>query len=47
MSPPHFSLSVLYFGGFKNKSDFCYVLCKDFFMLDVTHIKVDVQSLVW
>jgi len=43
MSPPHFSLRICIWGGFKTKCGVCHVLCELFFMLDVTHSHVDVE----
>ena len=39
-----FSLRICIWGGFKTKCDVCRVLCEDFFMLDVTHSHVDVET---
>jgi len=30
--------------GFKKKSDVCYVLCEELFMLDVTHSQVEFET---
>ena len=42
--PPHFSLKVCIWRGFKTKCDVCHVLCEEFFMLDTTHTHVDVGT---
>ena len=42
--PPLFSLRVCVWRGFKTKCDVCHVLCDEFFMLDVTHCLVDVET---
>ena len=42
--PPLFSLRVCIWRGFKTKCDVCHVLCEAFFMLDVTHSHVDVET---
>ena len=44
MSPPLFSLRVCIRRGFETKRDVCHVLCEDFFMLDVAHSHVDVET---
>jgi len=44
MSPPHFSLRVCIWRGFKIKCDVYHVLCEKFFMLDVTHSNADVET---
>jgi len=44
MSPPLFSLRVCISRGFKTKCDVCHVLREKFFMLDVTHSHVDVET---
>ena len=44
MSPPLFSLRVCIWRDFKTKYDVCHVLCEEFFMLDVTHSNVDVET---
>jgi len=41
---PHFSLRVCSWRGFTSKCDVCHVLCEEFFMLDVTHSHVDVET---
>jgi len=42
---PHFFLfRFCIWRGFKNKSDICYVLCEELYMLDVTHGRVDVYK---
>jgi len=46
MSPSLFSLRVCIWRDFKTKYDVCHVLCEEFFMLDVTHSNVDVET-VW
>jgi len=43
-APPLFSLRVCIWRGFKTKYDVCHVLCQKFFMLDVTHSNVDVET---
>jgi len=42
--PPLFSLRVCIWRDFKTKYDVCHVLCEEFFMLDVTHSNVDVET---
>jgi len=42
--PPHFSLRFCIWRGFKTKSDVYHVLYEEFFMLDVTHSHVDVET---
>ena len=42
--PPHFSLRVCIWRGFKTKCDVCHVSCEEFFMLGVTHSHVDVDT---
>jgi len=42
--PPLFSLRVCIWRYFNTKYDVCHVLCEEFFMLDVTHSDVDVQT---
>ena len=42
--PPLFSLKVCIWRGFKTKCDVCHVLCEHFFMLDVAHSNVDVET---
>ena len=42
--PPLFSLSVCIWRGFKTKCDLCNVLCEEFFILDLTHSYVDVET---
>jgi len=42
--PPHFSLRVCIWRGFKTNCDVCHVLCEEFFILDVTHNHVDVET---
>jgi len=42
--PQLFSLRVCIWIGFKTKYDVCHVLCEEFFMLDVTHRNVDVET---
>ena len=44
MSTTLFSLRVCIRRGFKTKRDVCHVLCEDFFMLDVAHSHVDVET---
>jgi len=41
---PTFSLRVCVWRGFKIKCDVCHVLREEFFMLDVTHSHVDVET---
>ena len=42
--PPTFSRRFCIWRGFKTKCDDCHVLCKEFFMLDVTHRYLDVET---
>jgi len=42
--PSTFSRRVSIWRGFKTKCYICHVLCEEFFMLDVTHIHVDVGT---
>jgi len=42
--PQHFSRRVCIWRVFKAKCDVCHVLCEEFFMLDVTHSRVDVET---
>jgi len=42
--PAHFSLRVFIWRGFKTKCDICHVLCEEFFMLNITHSHVDVET---
>jgi len=45
MSPPLFFVRVCIWRGLKTKYDVCHVLCKEFFMLDVTlHSSVDLET---
>jgi len=44
--PPHFSLRVCIWRGFKTKCDVCHVLCEEFFMLDFTHSKVFLRKML-
>ena len=42
--PPLLSLRVGIRRGFKTTCDVCHVLCEDFFMLDIAHSHVDVET---
>jgi len=42
--PPLISLRVCIWRGFKTKCGVCHDLCEEFFMLDVTHSHVDVET---
>jgi len=42
--PPTFSRRVCIWRGFKTKCYICHVLCEEFFVLDVTHSNVDVET---
>jgi len=42
--PPHIFLLGFVWRGFKIKCDVCHILHEEFFMLDVTHIHVDVET---
>jgi len=44
MFPLLFSLRVCIWRGFKTKYDVCHLLCEEFFMLDITHSNVDVET---
>ena len=44
--PPTFSLRISVWRGIKTECDVCHVLCEEFFILDVTHSNVDVET-VW
>jgi len=41
---PHFPIGVCIYRGFKPNRDVCHVLCEEFFMSDVTHSHVDVET---
>ena len=42
--PSDVSLRFCIWRGFRTKCDICHVLCEEFFMLDVTHSHVDVET---